>query len=227
MGAAARAMSNFGFADLRVVRPYEAAFRDARSAVGASALLQSAGEYATVAEAVADCELIVGTSAGSLNRDAQHPVYRLEAAALQIQQSLQINKVALLFGSEKFGLSNDDLSHCDWLLRIPARPEHPSMNLGQAVALCLYELIRDSNAPAELIPSDSAGQASATQTEMLTSVSLEMLDASGYLQRHPRGNMQAELRRLIRRMHLNGKDTEAILGMLRQALWKIRRSSSD
>jgi tRNA/rRNA methyltransferase len=228
MGAAARAMSNFGFSELRVVRPYEAAFRDARSAVGAETLLQNAREYADVAAAVADCSLVAGTSAISRYRDAQHPIYRLEAAAMQIRQALKDRRVALLFGSEKFGLSNDDLSHCDWLLHIPARDEHASMNLGQAVAVCLYELIRDESAPAEVLPPASAPeQATGAQTEILAGTALEMLAASGYLQRHPRANMQAEARRLIRRMHLNGKDTEAVLGMLRQALWKIRNSPAN
>jgi tRNA/rRNA methyltransferase len=224
MGAAARAMSNFGFSDLRVVRPYEAAFRDARSAVGASALLENAREYPGVAEAVADCSLVVGTSAGSRHRDAQHPIYRLEAAAPRIDAALTQGRVALLFGSEKFGLSNDDMSHCHWLLHIPARAEHPSMNLGQAVALCLYELIRDESAPAQSPSSPLlTDPATAAQTEMLTSLALEMLDISGYLERHPRANMQAELRRLILRYHPNNKDAEAVLGMLRQALWKLRQ----
>lgn len=221
MGAAARAMSNFGFADLRVVRPWEAAFREARSAVGASDLLANAREYETVADAVADCSLVVGTSAGSRKRDAQHDIHRLESGATVIRQTLHDTRAALLFGSEKFGLSNDDLSHCDWLLHIPARDEHPSMNLGQAVAVCLYEFIRDADAtlPVQPFPTEPV---TAGQSELLTTVALEVLADSGYLERHPRGNMQAELRRIIHRIHPNAKDAEAALGMLRQTLWKLR-----
>jgi len=229
MGAAARAMSNFGFSDLRVVRPYEAAFRDARSAVGASTLMQEAREFATVADAVVDCRLVVGTSAGSRHRDAQHPIYRLEAGAKQLHQTLAHERVALLFGSEKFGLSNDDMSHCHWLLHIPARPEHASMNLGQAVALCLYELVRDDGAPAQVLRSASMDRqpATAAQTEMLAAVALEMLELSGYLARHPRANMQAEMRRLVLRLQADSKDTEALLGMLRQAVWKMRNADGS
>src|ERR1017187_9261821 len=73
IGTAARAMSNFGFSRLRVVNPYEAAFREARSAVGASELLANAEEYKTVAEAVADCTLVVGTTAVR-HRELQHPL---------------------------------------------------------------------------------------------------------------------------------------------------------
>src|SRR5271154_5354909 len=116
IGAAARAMSNFGFLHLRVVNPYEAAFREARSAVGASTVLSRAEEFASVAEAVADCTLVVGATAVG-HRELQHPARPLEAAARVIRKRLRSCRVALLFGSEKVGLSNRDLSHCHWLLR--------------------------------------------------------------------------------------------------------------
>src|SRR2546430_1541677 len=142
IGAAARAMSNFGFRHLRVVSPYELAFREARSAVGAAELLKNAEKYKSVAEAVADCTLVVGTTALK-HRELQHPLRSLSAAAPLIQRELssKSGRVALLFGSEKRGLSNEDLSHCHWLLRIPTREAQGSMNLGQAVAVCLYELV--------------------------------------------------------------------------------------
>ena len=116
IGAAARAMSNFGFPRLRVVNPYEVAFREARSAVGASALLAAAEEFKTVAEAVADCSLVVGTTAVA-RRELQHPLRRLEDGARLIRKQLASSRVALLFGSEKVGLRNEDLSQCHWLLR--------------------------------------------------------------------------------------------------------------
>ena len=87
LGAAARAMSNFGFAHLRVVNPYEVAFREARSAVGASAILENAEEYTSVADAVADCTLVVGTTALG-HRELHHPLRRLEDGARLIQKQL-------------------------------------------------------------------------------------------------------------------------------------------
>ncbi len=105
IGAAARAMSNFGFSSLRVVNPYSPSFREARSAVGASEILESAERYKSLAEAVEDCTLVVGTTAVR-NRDLQHPVRRPEYGARLIRQRLRAGNVALLFGSEKFGLSN-------------------------------------------------------------------------------------------------------------------------
>src|SRR6266853_5155444 len=147
IGAAARAMSNFGFPRLRLVNPYEPAFREARSAVGASMVLASAEVYENVAEAVADCTLVVGTTAVR-HRDLHHPIRRLEAGARLLRKHLASSRVALLFGSEKRGLSNDDLSHCHWLMRVPTCEENISMNLGQAAAVCLYEVVRDGKAAA-------------------------------------------------------------------------------
>ena len=124
---------------MRVVNPYEAAWREAKSAVGAADLLARAEECATVAEAVADCSLVVGTTAVG-NRELRQPLWSLPEAGPAIRERLKTSNVALLFGSEKWGLSNESLSYCHWLLRIPTREEHRSMNLGQAVAVCLYEL---------------------------------------------------------------------------------------
>lgn len=124
IGAAARAMSNFGFLRLRVVNPYEAAFREARSAVGASVLLASAEIYESVADAVSDCTLLVGTTAAR-HRELQHPLRRLEYGARLMRKQLASSHVAVLFGSEKVGLSNKDLSHCNWVMSIQRAKSTP------------------------------------------------------------------------------------------------------
>jgi tRNA/rRNA methyltransferase len=141
IGAAARAMSNFGFLRMRVVNPYDVAYAEAKSAVNAAAVLESSEQFATVAEAIADCSLVVGTTAIG-HRVLQHTLRRLEYAGKEIRDRAPSGQVALLFGSEKFGLSNEDLARCHWLMHIPTREEHQSMNLGQAVAVSLYELVR-------------------------------------------------------------------------------------
>ncbi len=218
IGAAARAMSNFGFSSLRVVRPYESGFREARSAVGASELLAKAEEYDSVASAVGDCSLVVGTTAVR-NRNLHHPVRRLEDAARLIRRRLHSCRVALLFGSEKFGLSNDDLSHCHWLLRIPTGEQNISMNLGQAVAVCLYELIRDSRAPRapEKMPS-----AAAAEIERITEQLTEALRESGFLDRRRVADADLRIRRLVRRLNLPQQDAIMWLGIFRQIVWKLR-----
>lgn len=235
IGAIARAMSNFGFADLRVVNPYEASFREARSAVGpASKVLASAREYKSVSEAVADCTLVVGTTAAE-RRELQHPLRRLDDAAKLIRKHLPRGRVALLFGSEKRGLSNEDFSRCHWLLRVPTREEHGSMNLAQAVAVCLYELVR------ELKPyrragksyegmdrkgkSWKAGPASAGELDRITSLLLDALRASGYLAAKPSSTADEKVRRMVRRLDLSSSDAQLWLGMLRQIAWKMNRSN--
>ena len=226
IGAAARAMSNFGFLHLRVVNPFELAFREARSALGAAPLLAQAEEFKSLAEAVADCSLVVGTSAVG-RRSPQHLVRDLRQGGRMIRKRLARDRVALLFGSEKRGLSNEDLSHCHWLLRVPTREEHRSMNLGQAVAVCLYELAREGTS----IPArEKVAFATAGDLERLTSRLLGALFASGYLKpkldsesksRAP-APVEEKIRRLIRRMNLSAEDAELLLGMVRQILWKIK-----
>jgi len=219
IGAAARAMSNFGVMRLRVVNPYEAAFREAKSAVGASGLLAKAEQYDQVAEAVEDCKLVVGTTVAG-DRDLQHRLVGLEAGALAIKRQLKSGPVAILFGSERYGLSNEELSHCHWLMRIPTREEHGSMNLGQAVAVCLYELIRGRKVPARTAPTKEKAIATSKQVERLTQILLDVLNTSGYVK--PRAvSAEEKLRRLVRRMTLNTNDVEVLVGMMRQIAWKI------
>lgn len=218
IGAAARAMSNFGFLRLRVVKPYDLAFREARSAMGAASLLASAEECTSVAEAVADCALVVGTTSIQ-HRELQHPLHRLDEGATLIRQEVRSAPVALLFGSEKFGLSNDELSHCHWLINIPTREQHVSMNLGQAVAVTLYELVRDNKTiDAPELPE----MATAGDVERVTTSLLEALSISGYATPAALAATEEKVRRLVRRMNLTARDAELWLGMLRQILWKLR-----
>lgn len=219
LGAAARAMSNFGAQHLRVVNPWEVAFREARSAVGAAGLLRQSKEYATVAEAVADCSLVVGTTAVG-HRELQHPLKRLEEGASLIRKQLLTGPVALLFGSEKVGLSNQDVSHCHWLMRIPTREEHGSMNLGQAVAVCLYELARDGKIRTA---KDKKSQAAAADLERITELFFEALQVSGYVKPRTSDVTQEKLRRLVRRMEINAEDAASLLGMTRQIAWKLKQ----
>ncbi len=220
IGAAARAMSNFGCAHLRVVNPYEPAFREARSAVGASGVLANAEQFRSVAEAVADCTLVVGTTAVR-HRDLQHELRRLEDGGRLIRRRFGSGSghVALMFGSEKVGLSNDDMSHCHWLMRIPTHEKNISMNLGQAVAVCLYELIREPKAAR--LP-EKFPLADAVELERITTVLLEALHVSGYIDLRRVADADQRIRRLVRRLRLPARDSILWLGIFRQILWKIR-----
>jgi tRNA/rRNA methyltransferase len=205
IGAAARAMTNLGFPSLRLVAPYRAAIDEARSGPGADAVLAASREFATVEQAIADCAWVAGTCSME-DREQQHPVERLELAARRILAAE--GDTAILFGSEKSGLSNEDMAYCQQLIRIPTEAAHTSMNLGQAVAVTLWELARNPD----------PGLAPAAQLDLITARLLEILAESGY-QRSPAVDLK--IRRLIRRMRLNQDDGQYWLGMLRQIAWKI------
>jgi tRNA/rRNA methyltransferase len=140
IGAAARAMANFGFSHLTVVAPYEPHWREAKSAVGASDLLQNAKRVERLTEAAADCTLVVGTGTLEHRRPEQTMVALPDLGLLITQELDRGGRVALVFGPEKRGLTREDLALCHVLVEIPTDPRQPSMNLGQAVAVCLYEL---------------------------------------------------------------------------------------
>ena len=218
IGAVARAMSNFGFVDLRLVNPYDVAFKEARSAVRSHYILEQALVFNSVSAALADAALVVGTTALG-NRDLHVPLYRLETGGRMIREQLQSGPVALLFGSEKFGLSNEDMSYCHWLLRIPTREEHGSMNLGQAVAVCLYELRREEGAVGQTYPAREAP--GAEDLERITARITEVLRRCGYVNERTSESTELKIRRLVLRLGIPGSDTETWLGILRQILWKL------
>ena len=223
IGAVARAMHDFGFRRLRVVNEYAVPFVAARSAVDASEVLAGAMEFGSVADAVADCALVVGTTAVG-ERALLHPLHALPEAAVEIGTALKREgRVALLFGSEKTGLSNDELSHCHWLLTIPMQEHedmrHPSMNLGQAVAVCLYELVRETGVH---VGKGIPAAAEAGEVERLTVLLSEVLERPGYTRRHPATCDEAQIRRLVLRMGVAASDAPVWMGILRQVLWKLR-----
>ena len=233
IGAVARAMHDFGFRDLRLVNDYSVPLEAARSAIDASAVLSGAREFPTVASAVADCTLVAGTTAVG-ERDLQHPLFALNEAAPKLLQALREPagsseegpRAALIFGSEKTGLSNDELSHCHALLTIPmntpSEDRHLSMNLGQAAAVCLYQLVTEPSPEAQPpLPSEET-PATAADLTRIHSLFTEVLDESGYTRRHPANSREHAVRRLILRMRLSSADAPVWTGILRQLLHAIR-----
>ena len=222
IGAAARAMANFGFADLRVVNDYDVPFEEARSAIDAAPVLAAARKFNSLGEAVADCTLVYGTTALG-DRRLLHPVDLLRDAMPHVNETVAAGRrIALLFGSEKTGLSAEEMSHCHRLLTIPMHEGGVSMNLGQAVAVCLYEFARETAVAQRTLP-QAARLATADEAARLEHLLREVLLAGNYDKRFP-GNMgEDSLRRLVRRIALPGDDVEIWLGMLRQVLWKLQR----
>ena len=228
IGAVARAMHDFGFGHLRVVSEYLLPVETTRSAVDAGAVLAGATTHSSVAEAIADCTLVLGTTAVGA-RALEHRVEALDAAAAGVAEHLAAapgHRVALLFGSEKTGLSNDELSHCHALATIPMEVHegvrHPSMNLGQAAAVCLYELVRGRPIAK---PAGEPAAADAEQRERLRELLAEVLESSGYTRRHPANSDAAQVRRLLLRVAMTAKDAAVWMGVLRQVLWRMGEGS--
>ena len=140
--AASRAAANFGFDDVVVVSPYEPIWQEARAARGAGKWLRQARRAATLLEAIEDRNWVLGTS--SLSRRSIEPprIVSLDQVAVRATGAKKRDRMAILFGSEKRGLRNQELELCHAILRIPTSQTAPSMNLGQAVAVCCYELRR-------------------------------------------------------------------------------------
>ena len=274
IGAAARAMQDFGFSDLRIVNDFAAPFEAAQleaaqlealqlenpAAVAAGEVMRNARRYDTLAPAIADCTLIVATTAIG-EREIKHPILPLQQAAPlilaalnpppQIQPSPSAQdlgapfmtapsswvgsdepqhpippRVALLFGSEKTGLTNDQLSHCSLLTTIPMfSPEqgrHLSMNLGQSVAVCLYELTRSGFEHSIDIPTIHQAPATADDRERLTQLLLDVLHATGYTRRFPANAAEPLIRQLTQQLGTSHREAMTWMGILRQILWRER-----
>jgi tRNA/rRNA methyltransferase len=242
IGAAARAMANFGFTRLTVVAPYEEHWREAKSAVGASDLLLSAKRVERLAEAVADCTFVVGTGSLARRKPEQLRVPLPELAPLLHRRLDLGGRIALVFGSEKRGLSRDDLAQCHVITAIPTEPAQPSMNLGQAVAVCLYEIASHPIPPAsepgaEAAPGApgpsplGAGEAAPPENppasnrdlELLAGVIEQTMLAAKYSPAAMRNANRHDLELLLRRLALNGRDTTRMFGFFRRILWRLTR----
>ncbi|HEV2487738.1 MAG TPA: RNA methyltransferase [Terracidiphilus sp.] len=231
IGAAARAMANFGFSRLAVVAPYAPHWREARSAVGAPELLQNAKETESLAEAVADCTLVVGTGTLTYRKPEQEVVRLPDLAPLVQQETGHGGRVSLLFGPEKHGLTREDLSYCHLLVEIPTDKRQPSMNLGQAVAVCLYELAsrafvadKGMGESAGLETANRKGRTAASERlELLAGVVNRAMVAADYSPATMRDANRHDLRLLLRRLAPTERDARRILGLFRRILWRLER----
>ena len=225
IGAAARAMANFGFSRLSVVAPYSAHWREARSAIGAPELLQTARETSTLAEAVAECTLVIGTGTLTARRPEQQVAALPSLAPLVQAELLRNGRVALVFGPEKHGLTREDLSRCHALVAIPTDARQPSMNLGQAVAVCLYELATRTfplqESATELRVPAVQSNAPAAALDRLGDVIEQTMTAAGYSPPEMMAANRHDLRLLLRRLTLNSADARRALGVFRRILWRL------
>jgi tRNA/rRNA methyltransferase len=223
IGAAARALANFGLLEMAVVAPFEPTWDEARqTAIGADKVIAAARAVPCLADILSDSTLVIGTTTGS-RRNLDRELLPLPELATWLRRRRARGSVALLFGSEKTGLSNEDLSHCHALLRIPTTEDCPSMNLGQAVAVCAYELARSGVLSARL-PSVTTHRSDPANLQTLDHVferAVRLLDVSGYLQPKGRAAMLIKLRRLLLDLNLTSSDARILGGVLSQVEWKL------
>lgn len=229
IGASARAMANFGFAHLIVAAPYAPHWREAKSAVGAPQVLAEARETASLAEAVAQCTFVAGTGTLTHRKPEQEVLQLADLAPRMLDAVAKGGRAALVFGPEKHGLTRDDLACCHVLVEIPTDPQQPSMNLGQAVAVCLYELSRAAGRPLrsgniEDIGGPEHRPVDAVTLERLGDLIEETMAAADYSPETMRHANRHDLRLLLRRLNLNAHDTRRVLGIFRRVLWRLRRA---
>lgn len=221
IGAAARAMANFGLRRLTVVAPWAPRWREARSAVRAPELLAEAREVATLEEAVADCIYIVGTGTLEYRRPEQ-TVISLPRLNEHLAGALAGGgRIAIVFGSEKHGLTREDLDLCHLMVEIPTDTRQPSMNLGQAVAVCLYELAAREGGEAVETRAEPARAQNET-LERLEALVEETMRAARYSPGAMHEASQHGLRVLLHRLNLPEKDAHRLMGFFRRVLWQLQ-----
>ncbi len=231
IGAAARAMLNFGLGQMRLVAPRDGwpNSRAVATASGAGRVLEAASLHEKLPESIADCTHVMATTAR--RRELTKPVLTPEEAMKRARTMLAAGqRVAVLFGPERAGLENEDVARADTLISIPVNPEFPSLNLAQAVLLLAYEWGRGaSDQPPEVLAMAKTDLASAIEIEKLADHYERRLDEAGlFFPPEKAAGMKLVLRNLWSRLPLTRADVQLLHGILRQMVrWKARSGRKD
>lgn len=217
IGSVARAMKNCGLKDLAIVGKVQTHSFWARAmAVHAKEILRGAQRFGTLREAVADCGLVVGTTCRSGLYRSHSRLPREVAPQIVSAARTGSQQVALVFGPEDHGLSNRDLQHCQWLITIPAHPDYPSLNIAQAVMVCLYEIYLAS---LKKLPRGAISRAPAENIDRLFDRMRRSLLKIGFLDSQNPEHILLALRRILGRAGLEDKDVRILTGLFRQIEW--------
>jgi tRNA/rRNA methyltransferase len=230
IGAAARAMWNFGLSRMRLVDPRDGwpNPRAVAMASGAGRLLDAAQVHGDLGGAIGDCSFVYATTARP--RDLTKTVFTPEAAARDMTRRIgEGERVAVLFGPERAGLENEDVARANAIISVDVNPEFPSLNLAQCVLLVAYEWRRATH-DAPPVREEMAGtqKASALEMDHLVRHFEERLEEAGFFfPEHKADSMKLSLRNLWSRMPLTGQDVQTLHGMLRQMVrWAGKRQDS-
>ncbi|MCE5972842.1 RNA methyltransferase [Sinirhodobacter sp. WL0062] len=220
IGAAARAMLNFGLTRMRLVAPRDGWPNPKAVAMASGAageVLEYAGIFPSVPDAISDCDFVFATTARG--RELTKPIYTPETAMEEARKRIAAGqKVGVLFGPERTGLENDDVSRANAIITVPVNPAFPSLNLAQAVLLTGYEFMRQEVGAVPVDPGlAGADVASRIEVEKLGDHFEERLEEVGFFfppEKAP--NMKLNLRNLWSRMPFTRADVQTLHGMLRQ-----------
>lgn len=230
IGAAARAMLNFGLTRMRIVDPRDGwpNSRAVAMASGAGRLLDNAGLFKDVATAIADCDYVFATTARP--RELVKPMVTPERAMEMARgMAAQGKKVGVLFGPERAGLENEDVALANAIVTVPVNPEFPSLNLAQCALLMGYEWRRQT----EEISPEIMGLA---RTEFAQRIDVEKLgdhfearldDAGFFYPEEKAEGMKLNLRNMWARLNLTRAEVQTFHGMLRQIAWKLKRQGDE
>jgi tRNA (cytidine32/uridine32-2'-O)-methyltransferase len=227
IGAVARAMKNMALSDLVLVRPKAFPHAEASArASGADDLLSRARVVGSVAEAVADCGYVAATT--SRPRDQNFRALDLHEAAARVFERSASGPAAVLFGAERTGLTNDELALAHMLVRIPANPDYPSLNLAMAVQLTTYELFRAAGSPASPRPlsEPTVPPASGAEMERFYTHLQAVMDEIDFKDRTTGGShLMTRIRRLFQRCEMDQNEVNILRGILTSVQQKRRRAS--
>jgi len=213
VGAVARAMNNMGLRELALVNPCEYTSNEARKmASGCNDTLLGAGVFSSTKEAVASAGFVVGMTCrtGKYRKDAVTP----EVMAGVLLPLSQNNRIALLFGTERTGLTNDEIALCDMLVTIPSSALNVSLNLAQAVLLVCYEIFKASSDADQAPLPEAALLATSAELEQMYEHMEDVFGRIGYLDRQNPGHIMMSIRNIFARAHLDSRDVKIIRGMI-------------
>lgn len=214
IGGAARALKTMGLANLAVVSPKR--FPDPQAewrAAGATDVLERVTVHDSVADAIADCDWVVGTSTRS--RRIPWPTRSAQEVAGDILARPADSRVAVLFGRETNGLSNEELQLCHCHLQIPANPDYPSLNLAMAVQVVCYELFRQSGTVTAGAAWDHPPATAAAFEDFVAHLA-QVLEHAEFLDPGNPGQTLTRLRRLFVRASLDEKEVQMLRGILKE-----------
>lgn len=231
IGAAARAMWNFGLDRMRIVAPRDGwpNSKAVAMASGAGRLLDEAGLASDLPEALEDCSFVFATTARP--RELIKPVYSPEAAMKLAREKIQNGeKVAVLFGPERAGLENDDIARANAIISVPVNPDFASLNLGQCVLLTAYEWQRQiTDVTVEVTELGKTDWATGHDVEALVRHYEDRLEEAGFFfPKAKAAGMKVVFRNMFSRMRLTRSDVQMLHGVMRQMVrWKQSGESPD